>query len=78
MEIQSIVKPIPNEKLIRENEKYFRVKFPKDYVSFLGTYNGAIPVKNTISFGNHDYAVERFLCILANYQNDDVNGRTQN
>lgn len=74
IEIQSIVEPLPDQQLIRKNEEYFRVKFPKDYVSFIEKYNGAVPVKNTLSFNNHAYAVERFLCILENYQDDDVNG----
>lgn len=74
IEMQSIVKPLPNQQLLRKNEEYFRVKFPEEYVSFICEYNGGIPVKNTITFNNHDFAIERFLCILENYQDDDVNG----
>lgn len=71
--MQSIVKPLPNQQLLRKYEEYFRVKFPKEYVSFICEYNGGVPIKNTISFNNHDFVIGRFLCILDNYQ-DDVNG----
>jgi len=52
----------------------FRVKFPKEYILFIRKYNGAVPVKNEITIEKRVYSIERFLCILEDYQSDEING----
>ena len=65
---------LPNDELISKFEKFHRVVFPNDYRVFIKKNNGAIPIFNTFEFNNHEYLVERFLCLLGNKKNDVEEG----
>lgn len=64
--------PIPTDELIQKFEKYYRIKFPEGYIGFLKQYNGAVPENGEFSFANHEYYVERFLCLLENDIRDEM------
>jgi hypothetical protein len=49
-------------------EKYSRVKFPDDYRDFIKKNNVGIPVTREFVFGNHAYAVDRFLGFVNEYK----------
>lgn len=59
-----IIEPKPNEAKINREEKMWRVKLPTVYKNFLQNYNGCIPDKRTFLCNNHEYAIDRFLCVL--------------
>lgn len=60
----TVINPLPNEELIAEKEKRWRITLPKDYKDFMLQYSGGIPVCNSFWCNNHNHAVNRFLCIL--------------
>lgn len=60
----SIVYPLPDDTLIAEKEKKWRIKLPDSYKQFIKKYNGATPIKDSFLCNNHSYAIDRFLCIL--------------
>lgn len=72
LEIQpaTIVNPLPDERLLSKREESWRVKLPGDYRQFLRRYNGCIPKRQVFSCGNREYVLERFLCLLADYEQE--------
>lgn len=66
----TIVTPLPDERLLSQREKSWQVKLPADYRQFLRWYNGCIPQEQVFSCGNWDYVVERFLCLVADYEQE--------
>lgn len=60
----SIVYPLPDDTLIAEKEKKWRIKLPDSYKQFIKKYNGATTIKDSFLCNNHSYAIDRFLCIL--------------
>ena len=62
--------PKPSDEMISSTEKFYRIKFPDNYIEFLKKNNGAIPITNVFEFNNHEYLVERFLCLLGDGIND--------
>lgn len=67
----SIVLPLPTERLIAENEEDWNQKLPLDFKKFIMEYNGSTPIENTFMCEGHEYMVVRFLCILENIKTDD-------
>lgn len=68
----SIVKPIPNNELLAEKEKKWRLVFPNDYKDFIMKYNGGIPEQKSFECNKHNYVVTRFLCIIKDIK-DNIN-----
>lgn len=73
MEIKkdSIVYPLPDLSLIKEEEKFWHIKLPKDYLDFIMRYNGGEPVQDTFEYNKYDYSIDRFLCILDDVENSE-------
>lgn len=64
---QTIVKPLPNNEVIKKREEYWRIEFPENFKTFIKTYNGCKPLdySGTFSADNqHEYIIDRFLCLL--------------
>lgn len=70
-QLESVL-PVPADELIEKFQKYYRIKLPNDYMNFLKKYNGAIPQNGEFTFANHDYYVERFLCLLEDNIRDEM------
>jgi hypothetical protein len=68
----SIIEPLPSIGYIEKSEKYWRVRLPEDLRVFLMTYGGAKPVKRAFLVGQHEYAIERFLCRLEKASESDL------
>lgn len=65
----SIVLPLPSNKLLEEIQTYGQIVLPKEYVEFIGKYNGAEPLDYSGTFvaeNEHEYVIDRFLCLLDN------------
>lgn len=71
IEENSIVYPLPTIKLLKHRESYWHVILPEGYKEFISKYNGAAPIQKVFSVGEHEYEVDRFLCILGNYNEND-------
>ncbi|MDE6731000.1 MAG: SMI1/KNR4 family protein [Oscillospiraceae bacterium] len=54
----------PDEETIKSIQDEFEIVFPEDYINFIKENNGAIPVTNKFLYHNHEYLIERFLCLL--------------
>ena len=67
----SIVEPRPTEEVIKDFEESCEIKLPKEFKDFLLKYNGAIPITYVLPLDSNEYAVERFLCILSNYRENE-------
>lgn len=65
----SIIKPIPTNEIIDNEERLWNIKLPNEYVLFIQNYNGCIPNKRTFFCQNKEYLLERFLCILEQTEN---------
>nr|WP_317360318.1 SMI1/KNR4 family protein [uncultured Tyzzerella sp.] len=63
----SIIKPKPTEDLIKDFEKDWEVNLPKKFKEFLLEYNGVIPTTNILPLDSNEYVIERFLCLLEDY-----------
>lgn len=55
----------PSEETITSIQDEFEILFPKDYIDFIRKNNGAVPVTNKFLYHNHEYFIERFLCLLS-------------
>ncbi|MEI7026052.1 SMI1/KNR4 family protein [Paenibacillus sp. y28] len=66
--------PPPSGKCIQKFEQYCRVILPGEYKQFLRQYNGAVPETYVFEHRGNEFVVERFLCLLDNCEDDDVNG----
>ncbi len=69
---ESIVYPLPDVNLIKEEEKFWRIKLPKDYMDFIMKYNGGEPDQDAFIHNKYEYNIERFLCILEDVENSEV------
>ncbi len=68
----SVIYPLPDEALIESREKKWNLRLPEDYRAFLMNYGGCKVVENAFDDASGiDYAVDRFLTILADYKNDN-------
>ncbi|MBS5795067.1 MAG: SMI1/KNR4 family protein [Clostridiales bacterium] len=68
IDMNSIVEPKPTENLIKRFEEDYEVNFPKKFKEFLLEYNGATPITNILPLDSNEYVIERFLCILEDYE----------
>lgn len=68
--ISDIIEPKPSEELIAEEEKMWNVKLPSSYRKFIINNNGGIPEKKFFRCNNHEYCIDRFLCILKETENN--------
>ncbi|MFS0761901.1 MULTISPECIES: SMI1/KNR4 family protein [Peribacillus] len=66
----TIVKPLPSEELIKKHEKFWRLTLPESFLNFIKTYNGAEVKEATFESNNRSYALERFLCMLDDIENN--------
>ncbi|KEZ53655.1 SMI1/KNR4 family protein [Metabacillus indicus] len=69
----TIVKPLPTDELIKEHEKFWRLKLPESFLTFIKENNGAEIENGTFEYNNRCYAIERFLCMLDDIE-DHPNG----
>ncbi|GKU78139.1 SMI1/KNR4 family protein [Paenibacillus sp. L3-i20] len=64
IKVETVIYPLPDDFLLFEKEKKWRVKLPEVYKEFIKKNNGASPVKDSFLCGKRSYAIDRFLCIL--------------
>ncbi|MEG0528418.1 MAG: SMI1/KNR4 family protein [Longicatena sp.] len=60
----SIIVPLPDDTLLSEKESKWRIKLPVTYKELIKKYNGGTPIRDSFKCNNHNYAIDRFLCIL--------------
>jgi hypothetical protein len=61
---ESIIYPLPDNNLLSEKQRKWRVDLPQTYKEFIKKYNGGSPTKDSFKYNNHVYVIDRFLCIL--------------
>lgn len=74
LDVNTIVFPLPTDELLDVVERSLRVSFPETYRNFIKDNNGAVPITNMFNFNQHEYIIEKFLCILNESESDPVNG----
>ncbi|TVX94890.1 SMI1/KNR4 family protein [Cohnella terricola] len=74
LDVKTIVLPLPSDELLGVVERSLRVSFPEAYRLFIKENNGAVPITNLFSFNQHDYLIEKFLCVLDESESDPING----
>lgn len=60
----TVILPLPTDELFERKEKFWRVKLPKDFVAFMKENNGGRPINGVFKCDDHNYVIERFLCLL--------------
>lgn len=60
----TIALPLPTDELFERKENFWRVKLPKDFVEFMKENNGGRPINGAFKCNDHEYAIDRFLCLL--------------
>jgi SMI1-KNR4 cell-wall len=60
----TIIYPLPDDSLLSEKEGKWRVILPDIYKHFIMKYSGGTPIENNFKCNNHEYMIDRFLCIL--------------
>ena len=60
----TIVYPLPDDKLLDEYEEFWQVQSPEDYRAFLKQYNGVQVVENAIPTARNTWALVRSFCAL--------------
>ena len=68
----SIALPLPDDEYIAKSEKDLRVVFPLDFKDFLKRFGGGEPVVRTFVADGHEWAIDRFLCLLRNYADNPL------
>ncbi|MBC6310566.1 SMI1/KNR4 family protein [Listeria sp. FSL L7-1582] len=68
----SIILPLPTEEIVSNEESMWRVRLPAKYKSFLIENNGGVPAEKSFMANNHSYAIDRFLCVLEDTENNDL------
>lgn len=64
---ETIIHPLPDERIIEKEERYWHQKLPEDYKKFLMNYGGCEVVENAFDDDRGiDYAIDRFFCVLEN------------
>ncbi|MBY0117373.1 SMI1/KNR4 family protein [Paenibacillus xylanexedens] len=74
MDVNTVVLPLPSDELLDVIERSLRVSFPEAYRIFIKENNGAVPITNVFSFNQHEYLIEKFLCVLDDSESDPING----
>lgn len=65
--------PAPSDQRIVEFESDCRIALPEEFKQFIKEYNGAVPITNQFSDGRGERMIERFLCLVDDFESD-VNG----
>ena len=70
----TIVKPFPTDEYITKKEDDWEVKLPNAYKAFVKRYGGGKPIKRVFlcKENNHEYAIDRFLCICPDYRTNTL------
>jgi len=74
IDMNTIVFPLPTDELLDVVERSLRVSFPEIYKNFIKDNNGAVPITNRFNINQHEYSIEKFLCILNDSESDSING----
>lgn len=74
LDVNTIVSPLPSDELLDVVEKSLRVSFPEPFREFIKKNNGVVPITNVFSHNQHQYVIERFLCLLEDSESDELNG----
>ncbi|MCY8959219.1 SMI1/KNR4 family protein [Bacillus atrophaeus] len=64
MKENSIINPLPTDELLDEKERKWRITLPQSYKIFIKQNSGGIPLESQFLCNGHNYAIDRFLCIL--------------
>jgi hypothetical protein len=56
--------PPPSKRYVKEMEKWYGVKFPKDYLEFIQQDNGGQPHKRCFDTSNNTKVINRFMPIM--------------
>lgn len=67
----TIALPLPNDDLLLEKERNWRLKLPESFKQFLKKYNGCSIENNKFHKDYENYAIARFLCILKDVREHD-------
>ena len=73
----TVAGPLDPQVLI-ENEKMTSLRFDSDYLTHLLKFNGGVPRQRNFKLGNNIKVVERFLCMIPDYQENVANIATCN
>lgn len=63
---------LPSDERVRWFEASYRVTLPHDFVAFLRTSNGAVPLDSVFDQGGRERLIERFLPLLDRPKDDPV------
>lgn len=74
LDVNTIVSPLPSDELLDVVERSLRVSFPEPFREFIKKNNGVVPITNVFSHNQHQYVIERFLCLLEDSESDELNG----
>lgn len=74
LDVNTIVSPLPSDELLDVVENSLRVSFPEPFREFIKKNNGVVPITNVFSHNQHQYVIERFLCLLEDSESDELNG----
>jgi hypothetical protein len=64
----SIIHPLPDDAYIAKYESGWRVAFPSDVKDFLKMNGGGEPVEGAFVADGHEWAIDRFLCLLPDHR----------
>lgn len=62
----TIILPLPDDDILLDKERKWRLKLPETYKDFIKKYNGCSVHKNRFICNQVSYTIVRFLCILKN------------
>jgi len=74
LDVNTIVSPLPSDELLDVVEKSLRISFPEPFREFIKKNNGVVPITNVFCHNQHQYVIERFLCLLEDSESDELNG----
>ncbi len=63
----TIATPPVDDNYITEIEERLHIKFPPDFTDFLKHNGGGQPTTNTFTTENHTWKINRFLCLLRDF-----------
>ena len=71
---ETIILPLPTDEYINKKEKAWRIKLPMAFRAFIKQYGGGIPIEDAFlcEENNHEYAIDRFLCICHEYRTNEL------
>ena len=66
--------PQPSPERLSWFEQSYRIMLPSDYLDFLHSGNGGVPLQNVFEIEGRERVVEWFLCLLDSPKDDSTNG----